>query len=42
MYDMTNLTQMNNLGDFAPEAFKGFVAFDEAAFKGAAIPLKYK
>ena len=26
----------------APEAFKGFLAFDEAAFKGGAIPLKYK
>ena len=42
MYDMKNLTKMKKLGELAPEAFKGFVAFDEAAFKGGAIPLKYK
>src|SRR3954452_18255776 len=42
MYDMENLTKLKKLGDLAPEAFKGFVAFDEAAFKGGAIPLKYK
>ena len=42
MYDMKNLTKLRKLGELAPEAFKGFVAFDEAAFKGGVIPLKYK
>ena len=42
MYDMKNLTKLKNLGTLAPEAWKAFVAFDEAAFKGGAIPLKYK
>ncbi len=42
MYDMKNLTKLKKIGDLAPEAFKGFMAFDEAAFKDGAIPLKYK
>ena len=42
MYDMTNLTKFEKLGQLAPEAFKAFVAFDEAAFKHGVIPLKYK
>ena len=42
MYDMKNLTKLRRLGELAPEAFKGFSAFDEAVFKGGAIPLKYK
>jgi AhpD family alkylhydroperoxidase len=42
MYDMKNITKLGKLGELAPEAFKGFVAFDEAAFKEGAIPLKYK
>ena len=42
MYDMKNLTKMKKLGELAPEAFKGFVAFDKAAFEGGVIPLKYK
>ena len=42
MYDMVNLKKFKKLGELAPEAFNGFVAFDEAAFKGGAIPLKYK
>jgi AhpD family alkylhydroperoxidase len=42
MYDMRNLTKLKKLGELAPEAFKEFVAFDEAAFKGGTIPLKYK
>ena len=42
MYDMKNLTRFKKLGELAPEAFKGFVAFDAAAFKDGAIPLKYK
>jgi AhpD family alkylhydroperoxidase len=42
MYDMKNLTKFKKLGELAPEAFKRFVAFDEAAFKDGAIPLRYK
>src|SRR4249920_868140 len=42
MYDMKNMTKLKKLGELAPEAFKGFVAFDEAAFKGGVIPLKHK
>src|SRR6266403_2929017 len=42
MYDMKNLTKLKKLGELAPDAFRGFVAFDEAAFKGGVIPLKYK
>jgi AhpD family alkylhydroperoxidase len=42
MYDMKNLTKLKKLGELAPAAFQGFVAFDEAAFKDGAIPLKYK
>jgi len=42
MYDMKNLTKFKKLGELAPEAFKGFVAFDTAAFKDGVIPLKYK
>src|SRR3954454_22314378 len=42
MYDMKNLAKLKTLGELAPEAFKAFVAFDEAVVKGGAIPLKYK
>jgi AhpD family alkylhydroperoxidase len=42
MYDLKNLTKVKRLGELAPEAFKGFAAFDEAAFKGGVVPLKYK
>jgi AhpD family alkylhydroperoxidase len=42
MYDMKNLTKMKTLGELAPDAFKSFVAFDQATFKEGAIPLKYK
>ena len=42
MYDMNNLKKMSKMGELAPESFKAFLAFDEAAFKGPAIPLKYK
>jgi len=42
MYDMKNLTKLKKLGTLAPEAFKGFTTFDQAAFKEGAIPLKYK
>ena len=42
MYDMKNLSKFKTLGDLAPEAFKAFVAFDEAVVRGGVIPLKYK
>ena len=42
MYDMKNLTKFKRLGELAPEAFKAFVAFDEAVVRGGVIPLKYK
>ena len=42
MYDMKNLTKFGRLGELAPEAFKAFVAFDEAAVMYGVIPLKYK
>ena len=42
MYDMKNLAKLKKFGELAPDVFKAFVAFDEAAFKGGAIPLKYK
>jgi AhpD family alkylhydroperoxidase len=42
MYDMKNLSKMQRLGELAPEAFKAFVAFDEAVVKHGVVPLKYK
>jgi AhpD family alkylhydroperoxidase len=42
MYDMKNLTKLKKLGELAPAGFQAFVEFDAAAFKEAAIPLKYK
>jgi AhpD family alkylhydroperoxidase len=42
MYDPKNLTKLPRLGELAPEAFKAFVEFDAAAFRGDAVPLKYK
>lgn len=42
MYDMKNLAKFGRLGELAPEAFRGFVQFDEAAFRGGVVPLKYK
>jgi len=42
MYDMKNLSKMKQFGELAPEAFQGFLAFDEAALKDGAIPRKYK
>jgi AhpD family alkylhydroperoxidase len=42
MYDMKNLSKFSKLGELAPEAFKGFIALDTAAFKGGIVPLKYK
>ena len=42
MYDMTRLSKFSRLGELAPGAFKAFVAFDQAAVRDGAIPVKYK
>ena len=42
MYDKNNLARFPRFAELAPAAFKGFVAFDAAAFEGGVIPLKYK
>jgi AhpD family alkylhydroperoxidase len=42
MYDMKNLAEFKALGELAPDAFKAFTAFDEAALQDGAIPAKYK
>jgi AhpD family alkylhydroperoxidase len=42
LYDMKHLTKFKNLGELAPGIFKTFLAFDEAAFQGGAIPHKEK
>jgi AhpD family alkylhydroperoxidase len=42
MYDMKNLAKFPRYGELAPAAFKAFVAFDEAAFQGGSVPLKFK
>ena len=42
MYDMENLSKFKKISQLAPEAFKAFVAFDEAVVKGGVVPLKYK
>ena len=42
MYDMQKLERFSTLAELAPEAFKGFAAFDAAALREGAIPAKYK
>jgi len=42
VYDPKNLTKFHTLAELAPEAFKAFAAFDAAAVKAGAIPVKYK
>ncbi len=42
MYDMKNLKKFPRYAELAPEAFKAFVAFDEAVIKYGVIPVKYK
>ena len=42
MYDMPKLAKLEDMKRLAPEAFKAFVAFDEAVVRGGVIPLKYK
>ena len=36
------LAKFKTIGELAPEAFKAFVAFDEAVVRGGVVPLKYK
>lgn len=42
MYNMNNVSKLPRFAELAPEAFKAFVAFDEAVVKGGVVPLKYK
>lgn len=42
MYEMKNLSKFERLGELAPEAFRAFVAFDEAVVRGGVVPSKYK
>jgi len=42
MYDMKNLAKFKKMSELAPEAFKAFVAFDEAVVQHGDVPLKYK
>src|SRR4051794_37362243 len=42
MYDMKNIAKLKRFADLAPDAFKKFVAFDEAAYQDGAISSKYK
>ncbi|HVT80950.1 MAG TPA: carboxymuconolactone decarboxylase family protein [Phycisphaerae bacterium] len=42
MYDMKKIEKFKRYAELAPEAFKAFVAFDEAVVRGGAIPLKFK
>jgi AhpD family alkylhydroperoxidase len=42
MYDMKNISKLSRLGQLAPDAFRAFVAFDEAVMKHGVVPLKYK
>jgi len=42
MYDMANLKKLKTVKELAPETFAAFQAFDAAAMKDGAIPVKYK
>jgi AhpD family alkylhydroperoxidase len=42
LYDSEDLKKLPKLGAGAPEAWKGFLEFDKAAFADGAIPVKYK
>ncbi len=42
MYDMRNVGKFKKISELAPEAFKAFVAFDEAVVRHGVVPLKYK
>ncbi len=42
MYDMSHLKKLKTLGELAPDAWKGFQAFDNAALADGAIPARTK
>ncbi len=42
MYDSKKMSKLPRLGQLAPEAFKAFVALDEAAVKDGALSRKHK
>ncbi|MGH8596639.1 MAG: carboxymuconolactone decarboxylase family protein [Gammaproteobacteria bacterium] len=42
MYDMNNIKKLKKYGDLAPAAWKGFVAFDQAAMADGALSAKIK
>jgi AhpD family alkylhydroperoxidase len=42
MYDMENIKKLKSLGAKAPDAWKSFVAFDQAALADGVVPKKYK
>jgi AhpD family alkylhydroperoxidase len=42
VYDMTNLTKFERLGELAPDPFRAFMAFDAAAMSEGAIGRKHK
>ena len=42
MYDMKNLTKFSQLAELAPQAFKAFVALNDATFAAGALSVKHK
>ena len=42
MYDSANIKKLKRLGELAPAAWEGFLAFDKAAMADGAIPAKTK
>jgi len=42
MYDTQHLAKLKTLQQLSPEVMEAFFAFDAAAFKDGAIPVKYK
>jgi AhpD family alkylhydroperoxidase len=42
MYDMANIKKLKLLGEGAPSAWEGYVAFDKAAMADGVVPRKYK
>src|SRR5438105_15855712 len=42
VYDMNNVKKLKKLGELAPAAWQGFLAFDKAAMADGAIPAKTK
>jgi AhpD family alkylhydroperoxidase len=42
MYDMNNIKKLARTEAAAPDAMRGFEAFDAAALKGGVVPRKYK